>query len=296
MLPRQGRAGEVLIVNSASYKPYMQAIEGLTQVVNRTSYQGVKTIQRAGIEIFSADLIQEDLSFNQKITQNQDQIIVAVGNRALAAVVDIPRPIIYLLVPRPAEIVKNRRNITGVALTVSPEKQLTAISKHLPFIKNLGLLYDPGKNATSIGNLQRLSPKETGFSLVSKEVTQPNRLKTALTEIGPTIDALLLVPDTTILTSTNQDILALFSLNQRKPLIAFAPQYLQHGASLVIYSSPQDMGKQAGQMVIQLLAGDSVEHIPPQPSQTITVKINKQILKKLGFKAVNVDKTKEGNP
>ncbi len=283
VLPWQAYAEEVLIVNSLPIKPYQQAIDGLNQVLGNTSYLEVKTIQRVESEVFYAGSIKGNNIFNRKIRDQQGQIIVAVGSKALAAVADITLPIVYLMAANPEKIIQGKTNITGVSLTVDPGKQLAAIIALLPSIKNIGIIYNPANSADQIASLESSAKKNTSLTLLTKRVALAKAVNAALAELGTSVQAVLLVPDTTVVTSANLDIFSLYSLNKNKPLIAFAPQYLKHGASLAIYSTPEAMGQQAGHMVLRLLGGKNIAEMPPETSQTITVQINQRILHKLGF-------------
>nr|MBF0222990.1 hypothetical protein [Desulfobulbaceae bacterium] len=284
-LPQQATASEVLIVNSSQRQPYLQAIAGLNRVLGGVSYQGVKTIQQTESELFAADSIQSDLLFNSKVKQHQAEVLVAVGAKALAAVANLPLPIVYLMVVNPEKISQGKDNITGVRVTVDPEKELAAIAEYLPTVKKIGIIYDPDNSAAQIDLLTRAVLNNSRLTLLPREVSLAKEVNAVLTRIGPSVEALLLVPDTTVLTAENLDIFSLYSLNSRKPLIAFAPQYLKHGAALALYSTPTAMGEQAGQMVLRLLAGETIDQIPPEASQTLTVETNSRILNKLGFEA-----------
>lgn len=294
VLPCPVGAGEVLIVNSSPSEPYLQAIDGLNQVLGGTSYQGVKSIQQAESEVFPVDLIQTNALFNQKIKHGQ--VLVAVGSKALSAVAGIsgPIPIVYLMATHPEKFSKGNVNITGVSLIVAPENQLAVIADYLPTVKTLGIIYDVGKSADLVKSFERSAKKRGSFSVEPKEVVQAKEVGTVLAELKDSVDALLLVPDTTVVSAVNLEALSLYSLNRNKPLIAFAPQYLKYGASLVIYSTPEAMGQQAGRMVLRLLAGKTLAETPPETCQTFTVEINPRILRKLGIESGALGSALEG--
>ena len=279
---RQAVASEVLIVNSSPRKAYIQAIAGLTQALARVSYQGVKTIHRAESKIMTLDSVFSADEVTTNIQSQQAQIIVAVGSKALAAVADLPQAIVYLMVATPGKITRGKPNISGISLMVDPENQLAAITDQLPFVQNVGVIYDPHKSGDQVAGLELYAQQGGMPGLVTRKVSRPQEVNAALRALGPSVDALLFVADTTVLTAANLDLFSLYSLNKRKPLIAFAPHYLRQGVALVTYVTPRNMGEQAGEMVLRLLAGKAVAH-PEEPGQLVTIRINEKILEKLGL-------------
>ena len=284
ILPVIGHAEEILVLRSAPLNPYDEAIAGFNQCISALpAIPGIKSISAYNVSQLDISGSAAVVDLGAKIAALQPNLVLAVGSKALAAVADIPLPIVYLMVASPEEIRHGKDNITGVKLIVDPEKQLAAIATHLPFVKAVGIIHGPEKNNEQTNVLEWLAKKRPSPSLVTKEVSRAQDVGEALRQISPDIDALLLLPDTSVLTATTLDIFSLYSLNNKKPLIAFAPQYLKRGASLVIFSTPNDMGKQAGHMVQRLLTGKTVVETPPEASHTVTVISNAPVLKKLGF-------------
>ena len=272
----------MLIVNSSPRKPYLQAIAGLNKVFARVSYQGVKTIHRAESDVVTLNSRQDVDSVTTEIQSQQPQIIVAVGSKALAAVADLPQTIVYLMVATPQKISRGKPNISGISLMVDPQKQLAAIVEQLPFVKKIGVIYDPHKSGDQITALEQYAQQGGLPGLVTREVSRSIEVNAALRTLGPSVDALLFVADTTVLTDANLDLFSLYSLDKRKPLIAFAPHYLKRGIALVTYVTPKDMGEQAGEMVLHLLAGNAVAD-RAEPGRRLTVRTNSKILENLGL-------------
>jgi ABC-type uncharacterized transport system substrate-binding protein len=280
--PQQANAGEVLIVNSSQLQPYLQAIDGVNQVLQRVSYQGVKTIHRAETEIVSAGAIQSDPTFfNRKIEQGQVRVVVAVGSKALAAASGLEVPVIALLTPNPEKQPAAAGRIYQVPLMAPPAEQLAAIHAALPRIGRVGIIYDPQHSAALVDSF-RAAAGQQGLSIVARELSEAKLLSHVLAGLQGEVEALLLVPDPTVISPITLDIFALFSLAEQVPVIAFAAQYLKHGAALAVYLTPAAMGEAAGRLAQQLLmAGPDGTVEGAQP--TVEIKINQDVAEKLGL-------------
>jgi putative ABC transport system substrate-binding protein len=97
------------------------------------------------------------------------------------------------------------------------------------------------------------------------------------------LDAIWLRPDPALISPTLLQALALVSLEKRIPLLAFAPKYLEYGAAMAIYSSPEQLGQQAADLVKRLLRDPSAEATLPEDGREVTVLTNERIIQNLGL-------------
>lgn len=281
--PSIGACDGVLVVRSAPVQVYDEAIRGFLQ--SFSSFRptaGVKSIASPTVRQFDVTGPESEPDPNGRIDTLRPDLIVAVGAKALAAVSYFPGPVVSLMVGDPDSITKVSSSVTGVRMTSEPAELLGAIRTSFPAFNAIGILYDPGKSKTLVGSLLKAVQSVPGISLAPVEVTEAKAVHAALAHLE-NIDAILLVPDTTVITAENLDIFSLFSLKNKKPILAFAPQYLKRGCAAAIYATPESMGRQAARMAVRLLTVEPFEAIPPEESQSLTVEVNNRILQLLGI-------------
>jgi putative tryptophan/tyrosine transport system substrate-binding protein len=259
---------EILVVQNHKIKPYGDAYSGFKSLVN-TRIAGV------------------DYSFRNSngaveyLSGSKPDLILAIGMDALQKVkIFSGVPIVYLMVLNPSAMVHEERNITGVSMTISPEKQLAAIRKVLPSARRIGLLYDPKKSALFVKKAQAAS-KGFKIDLLAKEVGDSRFVPTALTSMKGAIDAFWMIPDTTVVTPDTVELLMLFSLENKIPVCTFSTKYLEVGALMSLDINAFEMGRQAGELAVKILSGKRVTEIPPVEADTADLVINESVARKL---------------
>ena len=259
---------EILVVQNHNIKPYGDAFSGFKALVN-IKFGGVNYIFRnsnGAVEYLSG---------------SKPDLVLAIGMDALQKVKIFPGvPILYLMVLNPSAMVHEERNVTGVSMTISPEKQLAAIHRVLPSARRIGLLYDPKKSASFVKRAQKAS-KEFKIDLLAKEVNDPRFVPTALTSMKGAIDAFWMIPDTTVVTPDTIELLMLYSLENKIPVCTFSIKYLEVGALMSLDINAFEMGRQAGELAVKILSGKRVSEISPVEADTADLVINESVASKL---------------
>lgn len=259
---------EILVVQNHKIKPYADAFSGFKSQVN-TKCKGVDYVFRTSngaVEYLSG---------------SKPDLILAIGMDALQKVkIFSGVPIVYLMVLNPAAIVREERNITGVSMTISPEKQLAAIRRVLPSARRIGLLYDPKKSASLVKRAQNVA-KELKIDLLAKEVSHSKFVPTALNSMKGAIDAFWMIPDTTVVTPDTIELMMLYSLENKIPVCTFSTKYLEIGALMSLDINAGEMGRQAGDLAQKILSGKKVADIPAVEADTADLVINESVAGKL---------------
>jgi putative ABC transport system substrate-binding protein len=261
---------EIAVVQSAELQPYAQAVEGFARVCNASLQKMVITESRRG------DILRE-------IKLNRPDMILAIGKDALSLVKSIETiPIVYLMVLDPQSTISGQENITGVSMTIPPDRQLRALRQTLPHAKNVGLLYDPERTGYLVEEAQRAAG-EMGMVLMAKEVHSPKDVAPSAMDMRGKIDAFWMLPDVTVMTPETVEFLLLYSLKHRIPLLAFSERYLDLGAFLSTGIDAFDMGAQAGEMANKILLGKQARDIQQAHARKYVVSTNLMIAGKLGI-------------
>ncbi len=259
---------EILVVQNHRIKPYGDAFDGFKSRLGAKIGGLVYTVRDSGGAI-------------EYLGERKPDLVLAIGRDALKTVKKFSGvPIVYLMVLNPSAFVNDGRNITGVSMTISPEKQVAAIHRILPSAKRIGILYDPNKSASFVRRVQNTA-KEFGIELVAKEVAASKIVPAALNSLKGIIDAFWMIPDTTVVTPDTLELIMLFSLDNKLPVCTFSKKYLELGALMSMDISAYDMGKQAGELAVKILAGTRPADIPPVEADTAHLFINESVARKL---------------
>ena len=262
------RAHDVLVVQGLRVKPFDEA------------YRGFRNSCAADARrVYLSDL--ENTDIGRVVREEKPRLILAIGADALTRVQKVKDiPILYLMVLNPQAIVHGNGNVTGVDMNVPPEKYLDLLTRITPTPKKIGLVYDPSKTGRMVKRAQRAG-RERGIEITALEVSRPNEVPKALEAMRGIVDALLMLPDTTVVTPETVEFYLLFSQDNSIPVITFASKYVEMGALVSLDIDGFDQGRQAGEMAHQILNGAAVSAIPGTEARRTHVKANRNVAKKL---------------
>lgn len=264
-------ATDVVILKSSDIAAYNQAISGF------------KAALPNDVVLAEYDL-QGDLEKGRKLARKvraaDPALVFAVGLKAAKAaqleIVDIP--VVYAMVLDPSKYGLNAPNMTGVLMEIPMERQLTLIKSLLPRLKHVGTLYDPSKTATLIEDARRLL-KSNGADLVPIQLNSERDVPGALRALLPSIDALWLVPDSTVLTDESLRFILNTALEERVPVVGFSREFARSGALLCLSVNYGDIGRQAGQLTRKILDGHVSLPAKPLPPDRIEMSLNRKTAK-----------------
>ena len=259
---------EILVVRNLKIKPYGDALAGFKSAL------GGK-VGNVGYTLQDADGAMAYLR------RKRPDLILAIGMDALQSVkrnTDIS--IVYLMVLAPASLVQVEKNVTGVSMTVSPEKQLAALRKVLPGVRRVGVLYDPRKSGPFVKRAHGAA-REMRIEFLAKEVTHPRAVLDALKSLKGTVDAFWMIPDTTVVTPETTEMMMLFSMENHLPVSTFSAKYLEMGALMSLDINAADMGRQAAELAAKILSGMNPRDVAPVEADNPTLVINETVARKL---------------
>ncbi len=268
-------ATDIIILKSSDIAAYNQAINGFKATIS------------PGINLSEYDLqgdLEKGRKLARKIRASDPALVFAVGLKAAKAaqleIVDIP--VVYSMVLDPTKYGLNAPNMTGVLLEVPVERQLVMIRNLLPQLKHIGTLYDPAKTSTLIDEARRLL-KVSGTELVPMQITSERDVPGSLRTLLPSVDALWLVPDSTVLTDESLRFILNTALEGRVPVIGFSREFARSGALLCLSVNYADIGRQAGQLTRKLLDGQLSLPVKPWHPDRIETSLNLKTAKFLGI-------------
>jgi putative ABC transport system substrate-binding protein len=260
----------VLVVQSLSVAPYEEALAGFKSVCDAEITKVVLSNQ-------------EKVNPSQIIQFNKPELILAIGMDALTKIKEIEDiPIVYMMVLNPQAITFGEKNISGISMTLSPEKQVTTILEVLPAIKRIGTLYNPDRTGNFIKGAVNTA-HNTGVSLVTEKIQSTKEVPSALKNIQKKIDAFWMIPDIIVYSPETIEFLLLFFLENQKPIISFSEKYVEMGTLMSISVDPFDIGKQAGGMAKAILSNGGKRDVQRIDARKAVILINLKIAKKMGI-------------
>jgi len=275
------RAADILAVLGSAIPPYERALRDFRTALARLPAAGPKAIEPDAVRALVLPETGPD-ALGRAFREQRADLVLAVGRSALAALADLGGvPVLYVLAPSPAPLVRDHVNITGVALDVPPRDSIAVLRDILPKVRRLGLLYDPDRTGALVAEA-RAAAVEMGVALTAGPVHRPREVATGLEDLAGKVDALWLVPDLTVAGPEGVEAFALFSQEHGLPVISFSPYHVQRGATLSVSADPETMARQAAAMARRLLAGEPPQRVPPEPPARVVVTVNRAVAAKLG--------------
>ncbi len=217
-------------------------------------------------------------------------LIVTVGLSATQTVLATTSatPLLATLLPRLAfedlhcgNAVAPGRKCSAIYIDQPIERQVRLIHVALPGRHQVGAVLGP----TS----QRLLPElreaaaRYRFSIVTHEIKDSSELFTALETVLSNSSVLLTLADAQVLSSASARSILISAYRFQVPVVAYSESYVKAGATLAVYSSPQQVGQQAAEVAAHALEEERTVLPPPQYPKYYLIKVNTQVARSLGL-------------
>ena len=263
-------AQEVAILKSADITAYSEAISAFTSALP-SSLQITREYDLRGDMAKGRQLARHILASKAKV-------VLAVGLKAaMAAKLEIQEiPVIFCLVLDPEKYGLPTANMVGLSLKVPFREPLQALHTLAPKVSRIGVLFDP-QNTNEMHRQLLHDANALGMKIVSEEVQQEQDVASALNALKDHIDALWLLPDSTVLTENTLDFLMSATLEANIPVVGFSSALVRSGALVGAYVPYADIGTQAAKLTQQLARQTSSSFLgtilsPERVHQSITQK------------------------
>jgi putative ABC transport system substrate-binding protein len=138
-------------------------------------------------------------------------------------------------------------------MDVPLETKLTNVKQILPHAKKIGMVYSSDtislyKEAASLcGRL--------GFDLCAKRIDSQKGFAGAFKDMAKEIDCFFMIADSKIYFPKLVEYLLLESLRQKMPVVGLSSAYVKAGALVAFDCDYEDLGAQAGELAVRILAG-----------------------------------------
>jgi len=271
---------QVVIVSSAISPAYEEASKALVDALEQAG------VRRGAVARLSAEDMVRRATTPQLGTT---PLFVGLGVRATQSLLSagVTAPVLSALIPRRSFeqlLQSSGRNTSGLLSAIYLDqplrRQLALVRLALPQARQVGVLLGPD----SVAKLPELHTNAQGAALLVRhvEVAGDQALFPALREVLDGSDVFLALADPLVFNSTSIQNILLSSFKARVPMVAFSPAYVRAGATLALYSSPAQVGRQVALVALAALRSGRLPEQPAEPDDFL-VDVNLSVTRALGL-------------
>jgi len=243
-------------------------------------------LERGGVA--GKDAIQITATELAKAGEPTPRLYIALGTEAASVLArsEVKASVLCILLPRLSfERVlresgrKPSSQFSALYLNQPLGRQLDLVRLALPQARRIGVILGPESQRQTAGLEE--AAQSRGMKLVRAQVESNEPVFEGLKTILGEADLLLALPDPQIYNSNSLQNILLASYRAQVPMLAFSPAYVRAGALLAVYSTPAQIGQQAGVMARDVLQGGGLGS--PQYPQDFSVSVNEHVARSLGL-------------
>lgn len=271
LLPVLAQASGVLVLASRSGGAYDEVIDGIRAEVAR-----------------SADLRVHYLTGPAANWKGSEpaSLLVTVGVDAASAALasDLSTPVLCVLIPRVAYEAlaarkKDNRRLSAIYLDTPYQRQLELIRALLPQARNVGTVLGVAsvRDREPLRNMTR----ERGLNLQIELAQRESELYPALKSVLAESEVFLAVPDPVVINASTAQNVLITAFRSQVPVIGYSASYVKAGALAAVYSTPLQIGTEAGQIIKAHVRGAALPG--PKATRYFSVGLNSSLMRTLGL-------------
>ncbi len=267
-----------VIIKSQNLSAYNNVIEGFRDQCTRNNINITAVYDLNGKMKIGNKIVR-------KIKDESPDVVFTIG--VLAATVakgkirDIP--IIFCMVINHARFQLSGANMTGISTEIPIKDQLKGYQSILGPIKNLGIIYDHSKTGNIVENAE-MEMKYHGVNLIKYEITSPEMISNAMKNLIGKIDALWLLPDSTVVTRKSFRLIKSTTSENRVPLLCTSDVFVKAGALAAVFVDYKDIGIQAAGLAKKILKMPTDNSLGIVSPNSFKIAINFDTAERLGLK------------
>lgn len=287
------RALLCLLLTSLLFVPGLaEAYTGVTIVFSESSQTNLDFVQKfkeelqadknSNLKLKVIDLSETD---NLVVAENSE-LVIALGVKALTAAskLKFTTPVLGVFTPLPAfnSLLRSSGRSLGIfsaiVLDQPYQRQIGLVKIMLPEIKKIGILLGP--TSKRYEDYLRESVEKYALTANIQQVRSDVELTSKLKSIFETSDVLLAIPDPLIYNRETAQAVLLTSYRYQKTVFGYSRSYVRAGALASVFSSTEDLAKQAAEIAIQSQQAPALLP-PPRAPKYFSVQVNHQVARSL---------------
>lgn len=270
--PAEGPSGTVsiVVVKEMGIPAYDTAAAGFREILEKENITAhVKTYDH------------KDKHIIPRIKSQHPDLILTVGSTASKlvsqAIKDIP--IVFTMVMDPDFRQITSKNMAGVSLDIPVKIQLEYLRRVLPAFKRVGVIYNQPENEIIVKEAQQQAAK---LGLILKPF--PIRSLHEIPKIRDlNVDILWMIPDYIMSQPPIIKRMLLSSLREKIPLMGYSRNYARGGALLALSCDFKDVGRQSGEIAVNILKGEDYPGPGVQNPRKVTLYLNQGAADRFGI-------------
>jgi len=173
-------------------------------------------------------------------------------------------------------------NMTGVSMSVAPERQMKVLSQLLPDVKRVAVVYEPEQSQNLINRGEKAC-RAVNQQLLAREVkSTAEAVEQAKLLLGENHTAYWMIPDQLMRARDVVRYLFFASREQNRPLIGLSDKYVRAGALFAFTVQNETLGRQAAELSNRMLADGDKSHYPIEMARDADLSINLKVAKEMG--------------
>jgi putative ABC transport system substrate-binding protein len=283
-----GKVFKIGISQLAEHPALDSAREGFIEALKEAGYEDGKNIkieyQNAQGDVNNAQTIA------RKFTDENVDMILAIATQAAQAAANVTKeiPILITAVTDPVtaglaeSLDKPGKNVTGTTDINPVDEQIKLVKELVPQAERVGILYNSGEINSKIQvDIAKELVEDLGMTLVEAAVSNSNEVSQATQSLMGRVDAIYVPTDNTIVSSIGAVIKAANENNI--PVIGSERGQVDAGAVATKGIDYRELGKQTGQIAVEVIKGKKPQDTPIQKPKTVTLIINKKAAETIGL-------------
>ena len=172
--------------------------------------------------------------------------------------------------------------ITGASLSIPPKTQFEYFKMILPKAKNIGVLYT--ENTASLIPPAKIVARTQGLELVALKVASEREIPAKLDTLVAQVDGLWSLADPVLFGPQTTKYILVNALKRGMPLMGFSRFLVESGALFALDFDYKAVGRQAGEMVNQILKGARPENVSVSTPDVIWFHYNEKTAQVMNIK------------
>jgi putative ABC transport system substrate-binding protein len=174
-----------------------------------------------------------------------------------------------------ADELEGSPNATGVFLQFPIQTELEWLTRLLPSLRRVGVIYHSADIRSRVARAERLAA-ESNITIQAYHIDGPQELPDALENLADRADVLWGVTDPTVFNPETAKSLLVFSFRHQIPLIGHSTPWVKAGALYALDRDYADIGLQCAEMAEKILSGRAPSTLPPVPPRRIRYTLNRK--------------------
>jgi len=216
----------------------------------------------------------------------QPVLLVAVGTAAAEALVSLPRraPLLCVLIPRGeyAALPQQDGAALGALFVDQPLRRYLLLARlTLPERRNVGAVLGPLSGV--LAEELRSEGRRLQLDVHTATIESDQELAAAVEQASVPAGVLLALPDPLVVNVDTARTLILSAYHRGVALVGYSQALAKAGALMAVHSTPEQLGQEAGEMVLAALASAPLRLPPPRHPSYFSVSVNYQVARALGL-------------